>query len=103
MRFGSIPGAGLAALALACAAPRPPPSPVAPAAIAPPSVPGSAATSAPRVTRGMDAAQVRRVLGDPARVEKIGSVAAAGAVYERWIYADRELVLLEGKVVDVVP
>lgn len=51
----------------------------------------------------MDAAQVRRAVGDPARVEKVGSAAAPGAAYERWIYPDREVVLLDGKVVDVVP
>jgi hypothetical protein len=55
----------------------------------------------------MDAAEVRRLLGDPARVERIPSVAARGAGYERWIYrsggADREIVLLDGKVVDLLP
>ena len=51
----------------------------------------------------MEAAQVRRALGAPKHVEKVGSVAAPGAGYERWIYADREVVLLDGKVVDVVP
>lgn len=51
----------------------------------------------------MEAAEVRRAIGDPARVEKVASVAAPGAAYERWIYPDREVVLLDGKVVDVVP
>ena len=91
------------ALALACTGSRPTPAPP-PAGITAPSAPGpDAATAAPPVTRGMEAAQVRRALGAPKHVEKVGSVAAPGAGYERWIYADREVVLLDGKVVDVVP
>jgi hypothetical protein len=103
MRFGPIWGARLAALAaaLACAAPRPRPAPP-PAVIAPQAAPAPA-ESRPSVARGMDAANVRRALGDPARVEKVASIAAPGAGYERWIYRDREVVLLDGKVVDVVP
>jgi hypothetical protein len=104
MRFTS-PFAALACATLACAAgPRPSPAPP-PGAIAPPRGPAGPAASATarRVSRGMDAAQVRSALGEPARKEKVGSAAAPGAAYERWIYGDREVVLLEGKVVDVVP
>jgi hypothetical protein len=100
MRFSSPLGV-MVGLALACAGPRPTPPPP-PAAIAHPPAPGPD-VAAPRVTRGMEAAQVRRALGEPKHVEKVGSVAAPGAAYDRWIYADREVVLLDGKVVDVVP
>jgi hypothetical protein len=51
----------------------------------------------------MDAGEVRRALGAPERVEKVNSAAAKGSRYERWIYADRVVVLLDGKVVDVLP
>ncbi len=51
----------------------------------------------------MDAAGVRRALGEPARVEHMESAAAKGSRYERWIFADRVVVLLDGKVVDVLP
>ncbi len=89
-------------VALACAAPRsgnaPPAATVKAAAPAP-----SAAPIAPPVARGMDASQLRRALGEPMRVERVDSAVAKGARYERWIYADREVVLLDGKVVDVVP
>jgi hypothetical protein len=54
----------------------------------------------PAVTRGMDAGAVRRALGDPSRVERIASGAAPAAGYERWIYPDREIVLLEGMVLE---
>ena len=50
----------------------------------------------------MDAAQVRGALGEPLRIERIGSAALPGADYERWIYPDRELVLLDGRLVDAV-
>ncbi len=99
MRLSPSLVAVAAATALACATTRPAPAPP-PIAIAPTSAPGPAR---PAVSRGMEAAQVRLALGDPPRVEKIASAAAAGAAYERWIYADREVVLLDGKVVDVVP
>src|SRR3990172_8606773 len=89
----------LACITLACARSRPAPPP----ATAPGAAPRPLAPAAPRVSRGMDAAQVRGALGEPARKEKVGSVAAAGAAYERWIYPDREVVLLDGKVVDVLP
>ena len=79
--------------ALACAGRSTPPrgSPTLPPTwTAPASEPAPiAAAIAPPVARGMDAAQVRR--------------AAKGARYERWIYADRMVVLLDGRVVDVVP
>jgi hypothetical protein len=52
----------------------------------------------------MSAAEVRAALGDPARVERVDSAAAPGSRYERWLYAgDREVVLLDGVVVDVLP
>ena len=50
----------------------------------------------------MDPGQLRAALGEPLRIERIGSAAAPGASYERWIYPDRELVLLDGRVVDAV-
>ncbi len=90
-------------LALACAAARTAPTPP-PVETAPASEPAPvAAPIAPPVARGMDAAAVRRALGEPARVEKVDSATAKGVRYERWIYADRVVVLLDGKVVDVVP
>jgi hypothetical protein len=90
-------------LALACAAPRTAPT-LPPAETAPASEPAPiAAPIAPPVARGMDAGEVRRALGAPARVEKVDSAAAKGSRYERWIYADRVVVLLDGKVVDVLP
>ena len=93
--------------ALACAGRSTPPrgSPTLPPTwTAPASEPAPiAAAIAPPVARGMDAAQVRRALGEPARVERVDSAAAKGARYERWIYADRMVVLLDGRVVDVVP
>lgn len=93
-----------AALALGCGAPRVAPPPVPPVA---PVQPSAAAPSAkpipPPVARGMGAAQVRRALGAPARVEAVPSAAAKGARYERWTYADRVVVLLDGEVVDVLP
>jgi hypothetical protein len=96
--------AAFAAIALSCASARSAPAPAAPA---PPRAAAGAVTAVAPVARGMDAAEVRRLLGDPARVERIPSVAARGAGYERWIYrsggADREIVLLEGKVVDLLP
>jgi len=108
LRLASALVVAMAGAALGCAAariaPAAPPSPAAPSRAAP-----SAAPIAAPVARGMDAATVRRLLGNPARVERIPSSAARGAGYERWFYAaaggalERELVLLEGKVVDVLP
>jgi hypothetical protein len=69
------------------------------AALAPPPAP----PAAPSVVPGMDAAQVRRLLGDPKQVERVPSAAAPPATYERWIYPGRQLVLLDGKVVDAGP
>src|SRR6266545_1431165 len=97
----------LAALffALACAGRSTPPraSPtLPPTETAPASEPAPiAAPRAPPGARGMDAAQLRRALGEPTRVERVSSAAAKGARYERWIYADRLVVLLDGRVVDV--
>ena len=51
----------------------------------------------------MDAAEVRRRLGAPKRVEQVPSAAAHGTRYERWSYGAREVVLVDGKVIDVVP
>jgi hypothetical protein len=51
----------------------------------------------------MDAAQVQRALGEPVRVERVDSAVARGSLYERWIFADYVVVMLDGKVVDVVP
>ena len=73
--------------------------------------PGSTATATPTagggawasVARGMDAAEVRRRLGDPRRAEKIPSAAVQGARYERWSYGAGEVVLVDGKVIDVLP
>ena len=88
------------ALAIACAPPRPTPAPVSTAPAPATAAPAQGGTA---VARGMDAAQVRAALGAPIRVDRITSVAADGAGYERWTYQDREVVLLDGKVVDVVP
>jgi hypothetical protein len=94
--------------ALACAAPRA--RPEAPAAASPvPAAPAATGPAAavprgPAVRRGMSAAEVRAALGGPARVERVDSAAAPGSRYERWLYAgDREVVLLDGVVVDVLP
>lgn len=88
-----------ACAALGCATSRPatPPPP------APLPAPTSAAPAGPVLPTGLDAQEVRRRLGEPERVERIPSAAASGAVYERWRYRDREVVLLDGKVIDVVP
>ena len=80
------------------AAPAPPSS----GAVAPPVPPPRAGATAAPVTRGMSAADVRRALGEPTRIEQVASSAARGARYERWSYPSREVVLLDGKVVDVV-
>jgi hypothetical protein len=91
-------------LALACAAPRTPAETAPPTETAPVTEPAPiAAPIAPPVVRGMDAAEVRSALGEPARVEHAESAAAKGSRYERWIFADRVVVLLDGKVVDVAP
>lgn len=64
----------------------------------------TATTPAPApVAPGLDGTEVRRRLGAPQRVERIPSAAAAGAAYERWSYRDRQVLLLDGKVIDVVP
>jgi uncharacterized lipoprotein len=55
------------------------------------------------VTPGLAASEVRRRLGDPQRVERVPSSVSGGATYERWRYPDREVVLLDGKVIDVLP
>ena len=55
------------------------------------------------VARGMDAAEVRRRLGDPKRVEQVPSAAVQGTRYERWSYGTREVVLVDGKVIDFLP
>lgn len=85
--------------ALGCATARPPSTST--------SVPTAASTTAGAataiITPGLAAAEVRRRLGDPQRVEHVPSSAAQGAIYERWRYPDREVVLLDGKVIDVVP
>ncbi len=88
-----------ASAALGCATARPPSTST--------SVPTAASTTAGAataiITPGLAAAEVRRRLGAPQRVERIPSAAAPGAAYERWSYRDREVVLLDGKVIDVVP
>ena len=61
------------------------------------------ADSTATITPGLAAAEVRRRLGDPRKVERVASATAQGAVYERWRYPDLEVVLLDGKVIDVVP
>ncbi|HTT70605.1 MAG TPA: hypothetical protein VMG32_05235 [Anaeromyxobacteraceae bacterium] len=50
----------------------------------------------------MDAAALRHALGPPERIERVGSP-VSGASYERWVYPDREVVLLDGLVLDAVP
>ena len=69
--------------------------------------PSETATAAPRATSamapGLAAAEVRRRLGDPKLVLRVPSSVAGGATYERWRYPDREVILLDGKVIDVVP
>ena len=108
LRFASALIVAVTCAALGCAAartaPAAPPSPALPS----PAAPSAAAIAAP-VARGMDAAAVRRLLGEPARIERVPSSAARGAGYERWLYGatggapEREVVLLDGKVVDVLP
>ena len=65
------------------------------------------ATATDRVSagaaRGMDGAEVRRRLGDPKRVEPVPSAAVHGVRYERWSYGSSEVVLVDGKVIDVLP
>jgi len=85
--------------ALACATGRPTATP----APAPTSAASSTSTAAAIIAPGLTAAEVRRRLGDPQRVDRTPSAAAQGAVYERWHYLDREVVLLDGRVIDVVP
>ncbi|GEJ56349.1 hypothetical protein [Anaeromyxobacter diazotrophicus] len=65
--------------------------------------PAAAAAAAAVITPGLAAAEVRRRLGDPQRVEHVRSSASPGASYDRWRYPDREVVLLDGRVIDVVP
>jgi hypothetical protein len=100
MRFTRGSLVAIIALASACG-----PHPGTPrrASPSPAGAPEPAPSLAARVSRGMDGAQVRGALGEPARKEKVGSVAAPGATYERWVYAGGEVILLDGKVVDVVP
>jgi hypothetical protein len=98
----------LLATALACASQRPSPTPpgLHPPAPALGAAPAAAAGTAapPRVAIGGDAASVRRELGDPLKVERIDSAVAPGTRYERWLYAGgREVVLIDGKVADVLP
>ena len=90
----------LAAFAtLGCATARP-------TATAKPSETATTTTAAPRATAamapGLAAAEVRRRLGDPQLVERVPSSVAGGATYERWRYPDREVILLDGKVIDIV-
>lgn len=85
---------------LACASPRRPATSIAPTA-APPAA--TAAALATGVAMGMDAAEVRRRLGAPKRVEQVPSAAVHGTRYERWSYGAREVVLVDGKVIDVFP
>jgi len=88
--------------ALACATPRPLTPTLSPAGGEGEkrSAPGA---EAGRVARGMDAAEVRRRLGEPKRVEKVPSAAVHSTRYERWSYGPGEVVLVDGKVIDVVP
>jgi len=51
----------------------------------------------------MDGSEVRRRLGAPQRIEQISSAAVHGARYERWSYGSGEVVLVDGKVIDVSP
>lgn len=63
--------------------------------------PGAASATA---LRGLDAEAVRRLLGEPQKIDRVPSAAAQGATYERWTYAgNREIVFLDGKVVDSIP
>lgn len=55
------------------------------------------------VARGMDGSEVRRRLGAPQRVEQVPSAAVHGARYERWSYGAGEVMLVDGKVIDVLP
>ena len=55
------------------------------------------------VARGMDGSEVRRRLGTPQRIEQVSSAAVHGARYERWSYGSGEVVLVDGKVLDVLP
>src|SRR6266536_3249967 len=94
LRFASALIVAVTCAALGCAAAR-----TAPAAPPSPALPSPAAPSAAAI-----AAPVRRLLGEPARVERVPSSAARGAGYERWLYGatggapEREVVLLDGKV-----
>jgi hypothetical protein len=93
-----------AAAVVACAsAPRPVESAPLPAPLPVQAGTGREGSPLARVTVGMEAAEVRRRLGAPERVEQIPSAAAQGARYERWSYGEREVTLLDGKVVDVLP
>jgi hypothetical protein len=63
----------------------------------------AASTSTSTLAPGLAAAEVRRRLGEPRKVERVTSSTSQGTVYERWRYPEREVVLLDGKVIDVVP
>lgn len=65
------------------------------------SAPGTVSTAA---LRGLDPAAVRRLLGEPQKIERVASATAPGAGYERWTFAgNREVVFLDGKVLDALP
>ncbi|HEX7623480.1 MAG TPA: hypothetical protein VF400_07890 [Anaeromyxobacteraceae bacterium] len=96
----------LAALtaALGCASPRPLAPTLSPAGGEGGKVTATATGGAwAGVARGMEAAEVRRRLGAPQRVEQVPSAAVHGSRYERWSYGAREVVLVDGKVIDVAP
>src|SRR5574337_544116 len=99
MRTRTLLLAGCAALGCATARPTSAPARNTPAT----SGAAASASGAAIVTPGLTAAEVRRRLGDPRKVERVPSAAVQGAVYERWAYPDREVVLLDGKVIGVAP
>jgi hypothetical protein len=88
--------------ALACATARPPATTTG-TATPTPTTNAATATAAAAIAPGLAAADVRRRLGEPRKVERVTSSTAQATVYERWRYPDREVVLLDGKVIDVVP
>jgi hypothetical protein len=91
-------------LVAACAGPAAAPGPGAPPLPPATALPQPPAPAARSVARGATAEEARRILGAPARVERVPSATVAGLAYERWIYADgREVVIAGGKVLDVTP
>jgi len=104
LRHPRATAVALAAVLGAGCAGSPGSAPAAPGPAAPGSTGGPPAL--PEVVPGMDAAAVRRAWGDPAAVRRIPSPSAPGLVYERWTWGapghGREVVLVEGKAIDVL-